>query len=390
MESFSDKVLFVDDEPNLLDGIRRQLYKKFALATAISGEEALNLIEKEGPYAVVVSDMRMPGMDGIQFLGNVRKHFPESIRVMLTGNADLDTAIAAVNEGNIFRFITKPCPPETLEKVLKVSFRQYHLVKAEHELLENTLKGAIKVLVDILAITNPVAFSRAARIKYFVGQMAFRLQLQDLWRYEIAAMLSQIGCVTIPSDVLEKFYSNQKLSSDERKMVEDYPIIGYTLIANIPRLESVANIILHQQQDFAKQSSSQEVTEKNGVTIGAEILRVAIDFDTELSRGLSKERAIKVLQEHENLYYNPSVLATLRDIDIPVFEKKVTTVNIKEFRKGMVLEEDVLTKKGLLLVTKGQEVTTTVSTLLENHFKRGDIKDHVLVSIPINVATEDT
>src|SRR5882672_4792554 len=108
------KILCVDDEPNVLEAFSRSLRKDFQVFVAQSGEQGIAMIENEGPFAVVVSDMRMPEMDGIQFLSRVRETIPETVRVMLTGNADQQTAMNAVNEGNIFRFLTKPCSPEAL------------------------------------------------------------------------------------------------------------------------------------------------------------------------------------------------------------------------------------------------------------------------------------
>lgn len=112
----SYKILCVDDDSNILQGYKRALRRDFDIFIAEGGLEALSIIEKEGPFAVVVSDMRMPVMDGVQFLSRVRDIAPETVRMMLTGNADQQTAIIAVNEGNIFRFLTKPCPPDVLAK----------------------------------------------------------------------------------------------------------------------------------------------------------------------------------------------------------------------------------------------------------------------------------
>src|ERR1035441_2270014 len=108
----SEKILFVDDDPNLLSSCERVLRRNFQIETAEGGEAALARIACHGPYAVVVADRQMPRMDGIQFLHALRERAPDTIRIMLTGNADLEGAIRVVNEGNIFRFLTKPCLPE--------------------------------------------------------------------------------------------------------------------------------------------------------------------------------------------------------------------------------------------------------------------------------------
>ncbi|MBU1707079.1 response regulator [bacterium] len=142
----SEKILIVDDEPNILEDFRRQLKRQFRdkeweiqVDTALSGEDGLQAIEVKGPYAVVVSDMKMPGMDGVEFLSRVREKNPDTVRVMLTGQPSMDTAIDAVNEGRIFRFLTKPCPPESLNKVLMAGIKEFRLVKAERKLLEKAL-----------------------------------------------------------------------------------------------------------------------------------------------------------------------------------------------------------------------------------------------------------
>jgi DNA-binding NtrC family response regulator len=128
----------VDHEENILLAYQRQLRKEFQIETALGGGPAPEAIAQRGPYAVIVSDMRMPGMDGVQFLSKVKERAPDSVRMMLTGNNDLQTAMQAVNEGNSFRFLTKPCTPETLAKALEAGLEQYRLITAERELLEKT------------------------------------------------------------------------------------------------------------------------------------------------------------------------------------------------------------------------------------------------------------
>ena len=120
----SEKILFVDDEENILSAIKRQLRKQFDLEFTLSGQKGLDIIKQKGPFAAVVSDMRMPVMDGIKFLSNVREISPDTVRIMLTGNADTQTAVDAVNEGNIFRFLVKPCSSETLSKSLNAGIKQ--------------------------------------------------------------------------------------------------------------------------------------------------------------------------------------------------------------------------------------------------------------------------
>jgi DNA-binding NtrC family response regulator len=113
-----DKILFVDDERAILDGYKRILFPEFQIDLADGAAPAFDAIKQNGPYSVVVSDMRMPVMNGAEFLGQVRQNTPDTVRMLLTGYTDLDGAIAAVNQGNIFRFLTKPCEPEVLASAI--------------------------------------------------------------------------------------------------------------------------------------------------------------------------------------------------------------------------------------------------------------------------------
>jgi DNA-binding NtrC family response regulator len=165
----NEKILFfVDDEPAVIDGYRRTLHQEFHPETANNGQDALAALKSNGPYAVVISDMRMPCMDGVTLLSRVRDLSPTTVRVILTGHADLQSAMNAVNEGHIFRFLTKPCESDVLKKTLTTCLVQYRLITAEKELLENTLMGAIKVLTDVLSLaTRPRSAGRCVSAVMF-------------------------------------------------------------------------------------------------------------------------------------------------------------------------------------------------------------------------------
>ncbi len=373
------KVLCVDDEQRVLDAYKRTLRKVFDIETELGGQQGLEAISERGPYAVVVSDMRMPGMDGIQFLSKVHELAPDTVRMMLTGMPDQQTAINAVNEGNIFRFLTKPCSPETLAKALAAGSRQYALITAEKELLENTLKGSIKVLIDILSLTNPAAFSRCMRIKHYVVQIVDALQLTDTWQYEVAAMLSQIGYVTVPSETLERVIAGEKLSESEQGMVNSHPEVAGNLIANIPRLEVIAEMIVHQDCSFDKVKDSEGLKDDPAI-IGARILKTAIDFDTLLSGGATPGSAIKALRRRLRKY-DPSILGVLGRVKVPTFEKAIKSRKVTELVNGLVLAEHVRTKTGMLVVTSGQEITDVVRRRLENFSLQGNIEETVRVYV---------
>ena len=132
-----DKVLLVDDDALVLAGLKRQLRNQFNVDTALSGEDALNRVQQNGPYAVIVSDFMMPGMNGIELLSRVKKSNPDTVRMMLTGAADMPTAIRAVNEGSIFQFHPKPCPAHTLCQAIQTAIAEYRKVVSQQNQLKN-------------------------------------------------------------------------------------------------------------------------------------------------------------------------------------------------------------------------------------------------------------
>ncbi len=376
-----EKILLVDDEPDILETFKRNLRKKFHIETALGPMEGLKAVSSKGPFAVIVSDMRMPGMDGVQFLSKVKETAPESVRMMLTGNTDIDTAMGAVNEGNIFHFFTKPCPPEVFEKALKSGIRQYQLVIAERELLEKTLSRSVKALIDILSIVNPLAFSRAIRLRNYARHIVSQLRLSDRWQYELAAMLSQIGCVKLSPETLEKIYVGQELTEEEEESFSSHPFFGANLLRNIPRLEKVAGMIEKQMEPFNSFNSVQTLAKTDPVEIGAQILKVSLDFDRFISGGVLGDEAINNLLKYPDKY-NPLIVLTMRELKTDNKKMQIKLLRIRDITIDMVIDEDVRTKTGLLILPKGQEISHLLLERLKNFQRQGLVANKIRVSVP--------
>ncbi len=378
-----EKILFVDDEQNILEAFKRQLRKRFRFDTALGPEEGLKAIKENGPYAVVVSDLRMPKMDGIQFLRRTKELSPETVRMMLSGHADLTNAINAVNEGNIFRFLTKPCPVDHLTKALQDGIDQYRLIRAEKELLDNTLKGSIKVLTDLLAIVNPEAFGRASRVRTLVKDLANYMGISDTWQLETAALLSHVGFVTIPEETLQKIYNKAELTGEEMQLFEMHPFIASDLIKNIPRMESVAEIIAYQEKLFDGSGIPPNHPGGDAIPLGARILKVALDYDSLQISGKAPKDAYSELTSR-NGSYDPKVLKALEmALGIEV-KYEIKSVRIGELRGGMIFAEDVTSLEGRLLVAKGQEVTPALFERLKNFSRIAPVNEPIKVLVRIN------
>ncbi|HVP45109.1 MAG TPA: HD domain-containing phosphohydrolase [Bryobacteraceae bacterium] len=350
------RILFVDDEPKILQGLERQLSSRFEMQTAPGPEAGLQSLAQDGPFAVVVSDFRMPGMNGIQFLSEVKHLNADTVRVMLTGQADLTTAIAAVNEGNIFRFLTKPCATEILTAALDSSIEQHRLITSERELLEKTLRGSIQVLTEVLSLVNPGAFSRACLIRKYATHMATRLKLNNVWECELAAMLFQLGYIAVPQQVLDKLAAQEKLSPDENAVFSAHPAVTERLLENIPRLETVARVIRNQSSAPALQEYTDALfAGADVITMGTAILRASLEFDRLAGAGKPRREALTLMRKSG--WFNSRLLDALETADIQTVERKVLMLRVNELNTSMIANQDICTSKGVLLLAKGEELT---------------------------------
>jgi response regulator RpfG family c-di-GMP phosphodiesterase len=376
-------ILFVDDEPKTLEAFERQLRKRFSIRTAGSADEALAILEKDGPCAVIVSDMRMPGMDGIQLLSLVKNLYPDTVRIMLTGNADQETAIGSVNDGQIFRFLTKPTTPQALTTSLEVAVKQYRLITAEKELLNQTLRESIKVLCELLSLANPTAFSSGYRIKKMVIRIAETLRLERIWQYEVAALMSQIGCITIPDDILQKIQAGTERTQKEERMYRNHPKIGEKLIGKIPRLEHVAAIIGNQMLSWKEFGEEPGMLLTEEVQMGAQILRATIDHDRLLLQGISHSEAIQRMDARQGVY-NPEIVKILAENETATERVRIITMNFEDIVPGMIADEDILAKNGAVIIPRGQEITWSVIQGLTNFL------EHIGIREPIRVRVNET
>ena len=375
----ANQILFVDDEPDVLRVLERQAGHTYDVVTAVSGALGLKILRGHGPFAVVVANYRMPKMDGIQFLAAAETIVPDTVRMMLTGTADMNVAIEAVNAGHLYRFLTKPCPTKKLLESLQAGVEQYRVLAAERALLENTLRGSIKILTEILSLVNPAAFSRASRIKPYVRQIANWLNLPNVLEFELAAMLSQIGCVTLPPAVLKKVHKGIPLTPDEQKMYSQHPKIGANLIRTIPRLERIADIVRAQQKPFHRSAKRVQFKSEDRTALGGYILKVALEFEQLLAQKLSVKVALRRMRRGD---YIPETLDALENLEVQLEKGEWRSLGISELEPGMILYEDVFTTDDVLLASRGEAVTDPMIGRLHNFSESIGVFEPIRVVIP--------
>ena len=358
-----DTIVWVDDDADLLLLVRRWLGSEYDLHTFDDVRRALvELRETRIEPAVVVADMNMPGMDGATFLARVADMDPRAVRVMFTGAADQHTAQKAVNEGHVFRFLTKGAEVREIRETLDEAVHDYHQREAERRVLEDTTIGAVRALMDILAITQPTAFGRATRIRQRVAAMAEALSIRS-WQIELAASLSQLGCIVLPPLVMERIAQGREVAPVYEKMFLEHPKVGAELIRKIPRLQPIADIVLFQHKQFNGGGFPEGGRAGASIPMGARLLKAAVDFDR-LTVGGSDAAAALTRMRARDGWYDIELLVGLAASTAGFEARRLITVPLAELRAGMVLAEDVRTPDGLTVATRGEQVTGALSMRL--------------------------
>lgn len=373
----NNQVLLVDDEVNILNSYRRNLRNKFKFDVAQSGKEALALIAKN-KYAVIITDMQMPLMDGIELLKLIKLRSPNTVRMMLTGNSDQKTAIDALNVGDIFRFINKPCEHQELCILIEAGIEQYNLIIAEKVLLNKTLKGTINVLSEVLTIVNPKVFAHTVQIKKYMLDLADSLDMPLNWSFEPMIQLSQLGCVMFPESGLS--ISSEGLSLEQRNMIERHPCLAADLIRKIPRMNKMAHTILYQEKCFNGEGFPHDDVKGEDIPYCARMLKVVLDFLRFKKDGLTINQASIQLSE-QSQFYDPKILTAFKESIGSNAETYQKLISLTELTENMIIQEDICTDSGLLVASKGQEISEPLRRIISHCIANGALKGNLTITI---------
>lgn len=312
----NEKVLFVDDESHILSSYQRQLGKSCNLETALGGDKALEQISKSGPYAVIISDQKMPKMDGIELLSRVREIAPDTVRIMLTGYADLDTAIEAVNSGYIFRFLTKPCPPETLVQAVEAGKEQHKLILADRELhtlikLKKAMEGIITGFSTIVETRDPYTAGHQERVTRLSVAIAEVMGVEEdrISALRLAAMVHDIGKIYVPADFLNK---PGKLSEVEYSILWTHPTIGRDILKSVDFVWPISEIVMqhHERLDgsgYPKGLSGEDIYLEARILSVADVID-AMDSHRPYRPSLGMEKALEEIRSKQGSHFDSNVV----------------------------------------------------------------------------------
>ena len=384
-------LLCVDDEPNILSALRRLLRPHgYQVTIASSGAEALAIMEEQA-FDLVISDMRMPEMDGAQFLEQVKRRWPDTVRLLLTGYADVTSTVDAINKGEIYRYISKPWDDRELllivrqalerkalerEKVrlelltarqneelrdlnanleLKVMERTVELRKA-HDKVKTSFLTSIKVFANLIELRGSNLAGHSRRVADLARKIASRMGLsasegQDIF---LAGLLHDIGKIGLPDHLLVK--PVPQMTGDELGLYRKHPVKGEQSLMALEELRGAATIMRAHHERFDGQGYPDGLSGL-GIPMGARILSVANDYDGlqigSLSvRRYTQEDAKKLIAEGRGKRYDPQVVEAFLDIvgKLEVKDTGEIELGAADLKPGMILSRDLMTRDGVLLL----------------------------------------
>lgn len=393
-------ILFVDDERNILGSLQRVFRKEgYGILVAESGECGLDLL-RHNNVAVVVSDQRMPGMGGVEFLKRVRESAPDTIRMMLTGQADMADIAGAINQGEVYRYITKPWDDDELRATVRAAVERYSLVMENRRLQAETMKQNAE-LFDLNQTLEAKVEDKTRRLREsffaFVGLCADMIELHDqfsgghckrvamlaksfgqklgirgaeleaLWA---AALLHEIGLVGVPREVLEKHES--ELSESEMALVRNNPALSQEIVSRIDTLRQAGLIMRSHMENFDGTGYPDRLRGEE-INAGSMILAICRDYDRlRHAKRYSKVDALAAVERGRGRRYDPDIAEAFlrfssehKDSDetqgithaggskLP----QILKVDILDISAGMTLARPLVTGKGRLLVAQGTILT---------------------------------
>ena len=356
-------ILIVDDDREFVDSLVRALqlderFEDITITAAYSGEEALEAFGQDSQVAVMISDIDMPGMNGMELIELVKKISPMTVRIMISGAGGYDEVVRGINEGGIFYYLSKPFDTDGLGAILKQGIWHYNVTTTEHELVESTLKNVIRLLVDLLALVSPDAHKRALRVREIVAKICRRLKVKPNWNYEVAALLAQFITINLPPDLMTRFLDNEVLEESERASILQNAKTVYEMLRRIPRLEYVAAAVLYQNKHYDGKGYPRNGVSGKKIVFGGRLLKVALDFELMISSGTMEGQALEAM--HASLgVYDPDLLAAL-DAEILGLKAGITVRRLQlcDLVEGMIPAFDIVNTNGIKILPANNKLTS--------------------------------
>lgn len=408
----SARILCVDDEPSILSALRRVFRPHgHQVFIANSGREGLELLERE-PVDLVISDMRMPEMDGARFLEQVRERWPDTKRILLTGFADIESTVAAINRGKIWCYIAKPWNDQelvaTVEQALehrRLAAENAHLneltqrqndelkelnasleqkvvertaqladalksVETAHGQLRQAFLATVQMFSGLVELRGGKLAGHSRRVADTARRLSEQMNLSEAEQQSIflAALLHDIGKIGLPDKLLNSPFNS--LTQQERKEMMTHPLKGQQLLMAVEQLAEAAILVRHHHELFNGKGYPDQLVGL-AIPLGARILALANDYDALQCGTLTLHEhtqieAQQLIQKERGLRYDPAVVDTFFAMLIEEAKKhpQELSLRVAQLKSGMVLSRDLLHRDGYILLPKGRTLNGETITRL--------------------------
>ena len=410
--TYSPALLFVDDEPGILSSLRRLFRPQgYRIYIAESGAAGLEILAKES-IDLVISDMRMPEMDGATFLKEVRSRWPKVMRILLTGYADITSTVAAINHGEIYRYIAKPWDDNEIVTIVREALERMHLekenqrlsaltlaqndelkalnasleqkvaertaelrqalafVEQSHGELKKSFLTSVQVFAGVIELRSGSVGSQMSghgrRVAEHARSVAQRMGLSDneVQNVMLAGLLHDIGKLGLPDELLSKPFNT--LTGEQRALVMKHPLIGQNILKGIEKFKEAAVLVRHHHECYDGSGYPDHLT---GIAIpqGSRILQVVNEYDslqigTLVQRPLKPAEAMTFLIENRGKRYDPVAVDAFSKLisetqKTGISEAPLRTMHLKP---GMVLTRDQVHRDGYMLLVRGSVLTSEI------------------------------
>jgi response regulator RpfG family c-di-GMP phosphodiesterase len=392
------KVLYVDDESSLLAAFT-SLFRREGLqiSTLVNSIDIDRSLEHDGPFALVISDQRMPGLDGVGTIEKVRQKHPATVRVMLTGFADQDDTIRAINTAGISRYITKPWDDTLLKQTVHDCVNSYNLTGENQyllhelavrntlleELLEGTVGQTVQLLTHLMSHINLHAANQTERVQRLgnaVLSLHANVSSQVRWEIQRALELFNLGIAVLPPWIQVTLSKEGLWSLARFPVAENHHLLAFDLLKDIPRFEGVARIIQLSHKNFDGEGEPQSVDVKGrDLPLGSRLLRILIDLDS-LSTEHHRGRDMLQRMLHQRHRYDTDLIALMLGLDSALRVSLVDkSINVEHLEEGMVLVDDMVTTRGHIMLRAGSEITRPVLRIVTQTRQYDPVKEPVTV-----------
>ena len=318
-ETTKYKILLVDDEEDNLMLLYRTLRGKYDLTKTTNPKEAIELL-KNNFYHLVISDHKMPEIDGVALLKYVNAHYPDTVKILLTAYSDASILIDAINSAKIYRYIKKPFVPDELVMIVEASL-EYFQLKKDNERLINDLKelfsGTVSAIIEALDAKDSYTMGRSKRVTFYSLKIAQKLGLNssELGKIELAGLLHDIGMIGVTDKILSKI---DKLTPEEYEEIKKHVTYSVKILEDIKQLKEVVDIIKHHHEHYSGNGYPDGLKGEE-IPLGSRIIAIADAFDGMLSNrayrpALTMQQACDIIQENKNMQFDEKLIPIFKEV----------------------------------------------------------------------------